>query len=75
MFVFFDLTAVASYFLIGFDRDRLEARGAALMALAVTGSAPSDAYRRGAAVRQYGTFSLPQSSSARAGGTTTARSA
>ena len=37
LFVFFDLTAVASYFLIGFDRDRREARGAALMALLVTG--------------------------------------
>ena len=37
MFLFFDLTAVASYFLIGFDRDRVEARGAALMALPVTG--------------------------------------
>ena len=37
LFVFFDLTAVASYFLIGFDRQRAEARGAALMALLVTG--------------------------------------
>ena len=37
MFVFFDLTAVASYFLIGFDRHRTEARGAAFMALLVTG--------------------------------------
>ena len=37
LFVFFDLTAIASYFLIGFDRHRTEARGAALMALLVTG--------------------------------------
>jgi multicomponent Na+:H+ antiporter subunit A len=37
VFVFFDITAVASYFLIGFDRHRVEARGAALMALLVTG--------------------------------------
>ena len=37
LFVFFDLTAVASYFLIGFDRERRDARGAALMALLVTG--------------------------------------
>ena len=37
LFVFFDLTAVASYFLIGFDRHRSESRGAALMALIVTG--------------------------------------
>ena len=29
LFVFFDLTAIASYFLIGFDRERREARGAA----------------------------------------------
>lgn len=36
LFVAFDLTAVASYFLIGFDRDRREARGAAMMALLVT---------------------------------------
>jgi multicomponent Na+:H+ antiporter subunit A len=60
LFVFFDLTAVASYFLIGFDRHRTAARGAALMALLVTG---------GSAVlmllgvvllfAEYGTFSLP----------------
>ena len=37
LFVLFDVTAVCSYFLIGFDRDRREARGAALMALVVTG--------------------------------------
>jgi multicomponent Na+:H+ antiporter subunit A len=37
IFFFFDLTAVASYFLIAFDRERREARGAALMALFVTG--------------------------------------
>ncbi len=37
IFFFFDLTAVASYFLIAFDRERQEARGAALMALFVTG--------------------------------------
>jgi multicomponent Na+:H+ antiporter subunit A len=36
VFVFFDLTAVCSYFLIGFDRDRRESRTAALMALLVT---------------------------------------
>ena len=36
LFVFFDLTAVCSYFLIGFDRLRREARTAALMALLVT---------------------------------------
>jgi multicomponent Na+:H+ antiporter subunit A len=60
MFVFFDLTAVASYFLIGFDRHRSDARGAALVALVVTaGSAV--AMLIGAVVldAEYGTFSLP----------------
>ena len=37
LFVLFDVTAICSYFLIGFDRDRREARAAALMALVVTG--------------------------------------
>ena len=36
-FVFWDLTAIASYFLIGFDRDERGSRVAALMALLVTG--------------------------------------
>ena len=36
LFVFWDLTAVASYFLIGYDRDE-ESRRSALMALLVTG--------------------------------------
>ena len=60
LFVFFDLTAVASYFLIGFDRDRLEARGAALMALLVTGIS-AVAMLIGAVLlyAEYGTFSLP----------------
>src|SRR5215217_8747148 len=37
LFVFWDLTAITSYFLIGFDRQRREARLSALMALLVTG--------------------------------------
>jgi multicomponent Na+:H+ antiporter subunit A len=37
LFVLFDITAICSYFLIGFDRDRREARVAALIALVVTG--------------------------------------
>jgi multicomponent Na+:H+ antiporter subunit A len=37
LFVFWDLTAVVSYFLIGFDREEPLARPAALMALLVTG--------------------------------------
>jgi multicomponent Na+:H+ antiporter subunit A len=61
LFVFFDLTAVASYFLIGFDRHRREARGAALMALLVTGVS-AVALLAGAVVlhSEYGTFSLPE---------------
>jgi multicomponent Na+:H+ antiporter subunit A len=37
LFLFWDLTAVTSYFLIAFDRERAEARSAALMALLITG--------------------------------------
>jgi multicomponent Na+:H+ antiporter subunit A len=60
LFVLFDVTAVCSYFLIGFDRHRQEARGAALMALVVTG-ASAVAVLIGAVVLQtrYGTFSIP----------------
>ena len=60
LFVFFDLTAVASYFLIGFDRDR-DARGAALMALLVTGiSAVALLVAAVLLYDAYGTFSLPE---------------
>ena len=61
LFLFFDLTAVASYFLIGFDRHRAEARGSALMALLVTGGS-AVAMLLGAVMLQveYGTFSLPE---------------
>ena len=74
LFVFFDLTAVASYFLIGFDRDRREARGAALMALLVTGiSAVALLARRGAALRRStGRSRCRSCSSAPHAGTTTA---
>ncbi len=37
IFVFWDLTAIASYFLIGFDRGEEESRSSAMMALLVTG--------------------------------------
>jgi multicomponent Na+:H+ antiporter subunit A len=37
LFLFWDLTAIASYFLIGFDRHEEESRGSAQMALLVTG--------------------------------------
>ncbi len=61
LFLFFDLTAVASYFLIAFDRHRPEARGAALMALLVTGVS-AVAMLLGAVLLydEYGTFSLPR---------------
>ena len=61
LFVFFDLTAVCSYFLIGFDRGRREARTAALMALLVT--VVSAVAMLVAAVLLYavhGTFSIPE---------------
>jgi multicomponent Na+:H+ antiporter subunit A len=37
VFVFWDLTAIASYYLIGFDHHKEESRASALMALLVTG--------------------------------------
>ena len=61
LFVFWDLTAVASYFLIGYDRHRPDARSAALMALLVTGV--SAVLLLVAAVLlydAYGTFALPE---------------
>jgi multicomponent Na+:H+ antiporter subunit A len=60
LFVFFDLTAVASYFLIGFDRNQVEARAAALMAMLVTGIS-AVALLIGAVIlyAEHGTFSLP----------------
>jgi len=72
LFVFFDLTAVASYFLIGFDRERREARGAALMALLVTGVS-AVALLLGAVLlnNAYGTFSLPALFERARGGSTT----
>ncbi len=59
LFVAFDLTAVSSYFLIGFDRERREARGAAMMALLVT-VVTAVLMLMGAVLLyvEYGTFSL-----------------
>jgi multicomponent Na+:H+ antiporter subunit A len=73
LFVFFDLTAVASYFLIGFDRHQREARGAALMALLVTGVS-AVALLLGAVLLYdaYGTFSLPELFARARPGSTTA---
>lgn len=61
IFVCFDLTAVCSYFLIGFERSEAEARWAALMALVVTG-ATAVLLLLGAVLlyARYGTFSVPQ---------------
>jgi multicomponent Na+:H+ antiporter subunit A len=72
LFLFFDLTAVASYFLIGFDRDQRAARGAALMALLVTGVS-AVLLLLGAVLLydQYGTFSLPELFERARGGTQT----
>ena len=72
LFVFFDLTAIASYFLIGFDRERRAARGAALMALIVTGGS-AVLLLIGAVVlyEAHGTFSVPELARRVEPGTTT----
>ena len=61
LFVFWDLTAVASYFLIAYDRHEVESRRAALMALLVTGIS-AVLLLIGALVlhAEHGTFSLPE---------------
>lgn len=69
LFVFSDLTAIASYFLIGYDRERRDARVAALMAMLVTGVS-AVLLLIGAVLlqREYGTFSSRRSSTARTAG-------
>ncbi|MEX0972137.1 MAG: hydrogen gas-evolving membrane-bound hydrogenase subunit E [Solirubrobacterales bacterium] len=59
LFVFWDLTAIASYFLIGYDRHEADSRSAALMALLVTGIS-AVLLLIGALILhgQYGTFQL-----------------
>jgi multicomponent Na+:H+ antiporter subunit A len=61
LFVLFDLTAVCSYFLIGFDRSERASRLAALMALLVTGVG-AVAMLVGAVILYVdrGTFSIPE---------------
>ncbi|MCV7280111.1 DUF4040 domain-containing protein [Mycolicibacterium flavescens] len=61
LFVFFDVTAICSYFLIGFDRDEAKARRAALMALLIT-VATAVALLIAAVLlyASYGTFSIPE---------------
>ena len=61
IFFCFDLTAVCSYFLIGFDRSEAEARWGALMALVVTGiTAVLLLLAAVILYAQYGTFSVPE---------------
>ena len=61
LFVLFDLTAVCSYFLIGFDRQERTSRVAALMALLVTGIG-AVAMLIGAVVlfAEHGSFEIPE---------------
>jgi multicomponent Na+:H+ antiporter subunit A len=60
LFVFWDLTAVASYYLIGFDRHEEDSRASALMALLITG-VTAVLLLIGALLlyAAYGTFSIP----------------
>lgn len=61
LFVFWDLTAIASYLLIGFDRHRREARLSALMALLVTGVSAVLMLIGILVLRsEYGTTSVPE---------------
>jgi multicomponent Na+:H+ antiporter subunit A len=61
LFLFWDLTAVASYLLIGFDRQHREARLSALMALLVTGVSAVLLLIGILVLRaEYGTTSIPE---------------
>ena len=65
IFVFWDLTAIASYYLIGYDRQRAEARSSALMALLVTGVSAVLILIGSLLLRTlYGTYDLPTISAA-----------
>src|SRR5919106_1686334 len=61
LFLFWDSTAITSYFLIGFDRGKKEAREAALLALLITGIS-AVCLLIGALMLfvRYGTFSIPE---------------
>lgn len=61
IFVFWDLTAIASYYLIGYDAHQEESRSSALMALLVTG-VTAVLLLIGALMfyAAYGTFSVPE---------------
>ena len=72
LFVLFDVTAICSYFLIGFDRDRPEARVAALMALVVTGvTAVAVLIAAVLLYTEHGTVSIPALLAQPGGGTST----
>ncbi|HSK16675.1 MAG TPA: hydrogen gas-evolving membrane-bound hydrogenase subunit E [Gaiellaceae bacterium] len=59
LFVFWDLTAIASYYLIGFDRQDAKDRAAALMALLVTGASAVLLLVGALVLRdRYGTFAI-----------------
>ncbi len=60
IFLFWDLTAIASYYLIGFDSQRREARVSAFMALTVTGIS-AVGFLIGALMldAEFGSFQLP----------------
>ena len=60
LFLFWDLTAITSYFLIGYDRQHREARLSALMALLVTGVSAVLLLIGFLVLRaEYGTSSIP----------------
>ena len=61
IFLFWDLTAIASYYLIGYDAHAEESRASALMALLITGIT-AVLLLIGALMfyRVYGTFSVPE---------------
>jgi multicomponent Na+:H+ antiporter subunit A len=61
LFLFWDLTAIASYFLIGYDRQERTSRAAALMAMLITGIS-AVLLLIGALILQaeYGTFAIPE---------------
>lgn len=60
IFVFWDMTAIASFFLIGFDREEEESRDSALMALLVTGISAIGVLLGAILLwHEYRTFSLP----------------
>jgi len=61
LFLFWDLTAIASFFLIGYDREEEESRSSALMALIITGvSAVLVLIGSLILFRELGTFSVPE---------------